>query len=312
MATSDSGSQANEPVLIETDSAETDASEVQSGRRGRIEASGGQGVRWAVAGGVIAVLLVVLAFAAGLFDFDDEAVRQEARRRVVSDLELQGVRLEPVRLDQLPSDRPGDSEATLVTLADEHLNGGVVDGALLEQLEQLGPLVVSLAQTQVTARGIGPIVSQPEVWGLSLLGTGIDDGSLSVLEGREQLRLLSLERTAVSDQGLVHLSQLTGLRQLYLTGTRVTDDGLDQLAGLTRLESLKLGGTEIGDEGLVCVARLPRLKYLTLDRTRVTDAAIPVLAEIQSLEFLNLQGTWVTTAGIKTLRDALPECRIEY
>jgi len=312
MSSSESGSQASEPVSTEPEALEADLAEVQGGRQGRIESTRGRAGRAAMAGGAIAVLLVVLGVAVWLLGSDDEAARAEARRRVVSALELRGVRLEPVRPDQLPSDRPGDSQVTKVTLADEHLSGGAVDRALLAQLEELGPRVVSLAQTEVTASGIGSVVSQPEVWGLSLLGTGIDDGSLSVLEGHLQLRLLSLERTAVSDQGLVHLSQLTGLRQLYLTGTRVTNDGLDQLAGLTRLESLKLGGTEIGDDGLVCLARLPRLKYLTLDRTRVTDAAIPLLAEIQSLVFLDLHGTWVTSDGITTLREALPECRIEY
>ena len=315
MASNDSGSQANEPVSTETDIAkadvaETGMAEASRGRQGRIESTRGRARQLAMVGGVIAVL--VLGLVIWLLGFDDEAAREAARRRAVSALELQGVRLEPVRPDQLASDRPADKDATLVTLADEHLKGGVVDLDLLRQLGELGPLVVSLAQTDVTARGIGPGVSQPGVWGLSLLGTGIDDGSLAALEGRLQLRLLSLERTAVSDPGLAHLVQLTGLRHLYLTGTRVTNEGIDQISGLTRLESLKLGGTEIGDDGLVSLARLPRLKYLTLDRTRVTDAGIPVLAEIRSLEFLDLHGTWVTSDGIQTLRDALPECRIEY
>jgi len=311
MPTSDSGSQLNEAVSTEPDSGVD-----HGGRQGRIQATRGKRGRLVTAG-LVAVLLVAIAVTTGLFDFDQAAARAEARRRAVSALELQGVRLEPVHPVQLQmlSDDARDSEAsrvTQVTLADEHLTNGRVDGALLGQLESLGPLVVSLAQTAVSASGIGPVVSQPDVWGLSLLGTGIDDGALSVLEGRQQLRLLSLERTAVSDQGLVHLKQLRGLRQLYLTGTRVTSDGLDQLAGLTRLESVKLGGTEIGDDGLVPLARLPRLKYLTLDRTRVTDGGIPVLAEIRSLEFLDLHGTWVTSNGIKILQDALPDCRIEH
>jgi len=284
-----------------------DSSNGHGGRQGRIEATPGRRGRVVVASGLVFVLLVVVAITCGLFDRDDEAARAEVRRRTVSALELQGVRLGPVRADQLDN-----SEATLVTLVDEHITNGRVDGELLKQLEELGPQVVSLAQTEVMAEGIGPVVSQPQVWGLSLLGTGIDDDSLSVLEGRLQLRLLSLERTAISDRGLVHLNRLAGLRQLYLTGTRVTNAGLGQLAGLTRLESIKLGGTEIGDDGLVTLARLPRLKYLTLDRTRVTDAGIPVLAEIESLEFLDLHGTWITGKGVETLRGALPECRVEY
>ena len=286
--------------------------EVSSGRQGRIVASRGNRGRRVAAGVLIVLLLAVISVTSGLFDVDDEAVRAEARRRIESALELQGVKLKPVRSHELAAETPVGSEATLVRLADEHLKNGRVVTTLLEQLSGLGPLVVNLAQTSVSSDGIEPIVSRPDVLGLILLGTGIDDESLSSLRGRFQLRTLSLERTAVSDQGLSHLSRLTGLRQLYLTGTRITDEGLARLADLTRLESVKLGDTEIGDAGLVSLARLPRLKFLSLDRTRVTDAGVPVLAEIQSLEFLDLHSTWVTDEGIKRLRDALPGCRVEH
>ena len=318
MATSESGSELTESDAVDQSDAGQSAASVsdsvgsQSGRSGQIRATRGESVRrwWSV--GVLAAFLIVLAVMVALFDSDDAAVRAELRRRAVSELELQGVGLEPVRPDQHTGADTDEFEATLVTLSDEHLDNGVVATRLLEHLDALGPQVVSVAQTEISDRGIGEVLARREVWGLSLLGTGIDDGSLSVLEGRGRLRLLSLERTAVSDPGLVHLSQLTGLRHLYLTGTRVTGDGLDQLAHLTRLESLKLGGTDIGDLGLVPLARLPRLKHLTLDRTRITDAGVPVLAEIRSLEYLDLHATWVTVEGIRILRDALPGCRIEY
>lgn len=286
--------------------------EVSSGRQGRIVASRGHRGRGMAAVVLVVLLLAVILVTTGLFDVDDEAARAETRRRVESALELQGVKVKPVRSHQLATETPAGSEATLVRLADEHLENGRVVTALLEQLTDLGPLVVNLAQTSVSGDGIEPIVSRPDVLGLILLGTGIDDESLASLRGRAQLRTLSLERTAVSDQGLSHLSRLTGLRQLYLTGTRITGEGLDRLADLTRLESVKLGDTEVGDAGLVSLARLPRLKFLSLDRTRVTDAGVPVLAEIRSLEFLDLHSTWVTDEGIMRLRKALPGCRIEH
>ena len=286
--------------------------EVPGGRPGRIVASHVHRGRRVAAAGLVVLLLAVISITTGLFDIDDEAARAEARRRIESALELQGVKLKPIRPHQLAAETQGGGEVTLVRLADEHLENGRVTAALLKQLADLGPLVINLAQTSVSGDGIETIVSRPDVLGLILLGTGIDDESLAALRGRFQLKTLSLERTGVSDQGLVHLSRLTGLRQLYLTGTRITDDGLGQLADLTRLESVKLGDTEIGDTGLVSLARLPRLKFLSLDRTRVTDAGVPVLAEIRSLEFLDLHGTWVTDDGIKRLRDALPGCRIEY
>ena len=175
-----------------------DSSDGHGGRRGRIEATPGRRGRVVVASGLVFVLLVVVAITCGLFDRDDEAARAEVRRRAVSALELQGVRLGPVRADQLDN-----SEATLVTLVDEHITNGRVDGELLKQLEELGPQVVSLAQTEVMAEGIGPVVSQPQVWGLSLLGTGIDDDSLSVLEGRLQLRLCLLYTSPSPRDGLL-------------------------------------------------------------------------------------------------------------
>ncbi len=316
------------PGETTADSSETTG----AGRQGRIQSDSGGARRVAAVVGLVCLLTAAIGLAR-LFWSEDPEARADARRRVLSALELDGVGLEPVRPGQVgaavPSAPGGDlgqkpggtaddraeavgRSAMEVTLSDEHLDGGRVKPDLLAMISEIGPRYLTLAQTQIDADGIRPIVSETDVRGLSLLGTGVDDMALSGLANQGHLRLLSLERTAVSDRGLGHIDGLSGLRQLYLTGTRITDDGLVVLGGLTRLESVKLGATEIGDAGLVVLARLPRLKYLALDRTRVTDAGVPVLEVIDSLRFLDLQETWITADGVKRLKRALPECRIVH
>ncbi len=281
--------------------------EPRGGRHGRIQIS--RRIPWRVLGILPAglVLIVGILVAVGVIETGDaKAKHEEILRRTTSALELAGVKLKPVRGEQL------GTAAIQATFANEHLRGGRLEPSLLEQVKSLGPVVFSLAQTDIADEGLRIVAGQPGVLGLSLLGTGISDRGLAAVVAASDLRLLSLERTAVSDEGLRHIAGLTGLRQLYLTGTRVSGEGLAPLLKLTRLEAVKLGGTEVGDGGLAVLARLPRLKHLALDRTRITDAGVPVLAGIESLEFLDLHGTWVSVDGVQKLRDALPNCRIEH
>lgn len=250
---------------------------------------------------IVAVVMAVWLFGAG----EDPAVAAARRRKTVAELELLGLEIERVREERL------GLAALQAELTDEHLTENGIEPQILQKLNQLGPLVLSLPQTSIRDRGLASLATCPDLVGVSLLGTSITDTGLQGLLELPRLQMVAVERTAVSDAGLTHLARCGQLRQLYLGSTRVTDLGLEQLSGLKQLEALKLSGTEVGDRGLVALADLPRLKYLTLDQTRVTDAGIPVLAVIKSLEFVDLQGTWVSEAGVQVLSEALPNCRIE-
>ena len=83
-----------------------------------------------------------------------------------------------------------------------------------------------------------------------LIGPGITDDGLKVLEKLNSLHTLHLIRTEVTDVGLEYLEKHTDLKELYLHRVRGTDAGLRHLEGLTRLEVLFLTGPQVGDDGL--------------------------------------------------------------
>jgi hypothetical protein len=119
-------------------------------------------------------------------------------------------------------------------------------------------------------------------------------------------------RTTVTDAGLVNLRGLTELRALELPGPGVTDAGLENLKGLTRLKSLRLTGTKITDAGIVNLKGLPELQQLDLSMTNITDAGLVSIKGLANLRKLSLTGTNVTAAAVEDVRQALPNCAIDF
>ncbi|TWT39507.1 protein kinase domain-containing protein [Blastopirellula retiformator] len=54
------------------------------------------------------------------------------------------------------------------------------------------------------------------------------------------------------------------------------------------------------------------LRKLTLQFPQVTDAAVPVLSQLQQLTELDLRETAISPQGYEQLKQALPDCKIEY
>ncbi len=81
---------------------------------------------------------------------------------------------------------------------------------------------------------------------------------------------------------------MSNLQVLALNGTQITDAGLVHLQNLIALEELHLSWTEIIDVGLVYLHKLKNLRSLDLDYTKVSDA------------------------GIAAVKQALPDCRIDW
>lgn len=120
-----------------------------------------------------------------------------------------------------------------------------------------------------------------------------------------------LHDTQLTDTGLQCLEGLTRLQYLDLEGTNIGDAGLEHLAGLTHLEVLSLDGTSITDARLEHLKGLINLVLLSLDSTQVSDAGLEHLRGL-GLQMLILENTHVTPEGVKKLREALPNCEIEY
>jgi hypothetical protein len=116
-----------------------------------------------------------------------------------------------------------------------------------------------------------------------------------------------------ADYEMDHLKVLPQLQQLVLDSTEVTDAGLKNLAALPRLQRLLFGGgghefTRLGDDNL---------KSLTLIRTmapgtKVTDDGLEYLVRLTGLQELLLGGTQITEQSVKKLRQALPNCQIQW
>ncbi len=107
-----------------------------------------------------------------------------------------------------------------------------------------------------------------------------------------------------------HLEALPNLERLDLSDTQ--DARLEHLKRLTELKTLVLHGTQVTDAGLVHLKGLTKLEELILWHTGVTDAGLIHLKGLTNLEYLQLGCTQVSDDGVKQLRQALPDCYIEY
>lgn len=138
------------------------------------------------------------------------------------------------------------------------------------------------------------------------------DAAMVHLKALKQLRELDLGYSDITDAGLACIENATELRTICLYGTKVTDGGLSYLYRMDKLETLVLASSNFSDAGLEYVGKLHSLKLLNLNGARVTDAGLKHLYGLKSLQELMLYGTKVTTSAVEKLRQALPNCKIEW
>ena len=144
---------------------------------------------------------------------------------------------------------------------------------------------------------------------LSLWGTGVTDVGLQALSPLGGLRHLTVSRKT-GDAAMPFLAELGRLRELNLSGSSVTDAGLGRLAGAPSLMRLSLWDTRVTDAGLRHLQELPSLVELELGATAITDQGLAELA-VLPLRRLSLCDALVSLEGLRTLREALPGCRVE-
>jgi len=105
----------------------------------------------------------------------------------------------------------------------------VKDGHLapLTDIKNLSEL--DLANTQITAAGLGHIKGNKNLTKLSLANTSIDDAALKQIEGLTNLMSLNLYNTKVTDAGLASLKNMKFLRKVYAWQSGVTEKGAAEL-----------------------------------------------------------------------------------
>jgi hypothetical protein len=130
---------------------------------------------------------------------------------------------------------------------------------------------------------------------------------------------------------------------MLLVGKKVTNSMICELQRLPRLESFTTIGMDLDDDGLANICRIKHLKSLSLHLVQVTNAGLEHLQDLPKLESLEifdnpasgvksliddqslgclerlrglkkliLNGTRVTEAGATRLRQALPNCNVEW
>jgi hypothetical protein len=140
----------------------------------------------------------------------------------------------------------------------------------------------------------------------------ITDADLKHLETLIRLQTLVLDGTQVTDAGLEHLNGMKHLQSLHLDNTTVTDAGLEHLKRMAELQHLSLVRTKVTDVGLESLKGLPQLNELILEGTQITDAGLVHLRGLTNLQLLDLRATTCTQPGVTALQMAMPNCKIMY
>ena len=111
------------------------------------------------------------------------------------------------------------------------LTGEGVDDTALRHIGECAGLrrLSIMFATEPSDGGISSLSSLRHLESLTLSNTQISDRSLGPLLELENLRKLSLDGTGVSDASIQSLSQLEGLEELALGGTLVSDEGISRL-----------------------------------------------------------------------------------
>jgi hypothetical protein len=127
---------------------------------------------------------------------------------------------------------------------------------------------------------------------------------ITLLANFTQLRTLYLGDNKIAD--ISPLANLTSLTHLSLSSNPVTD--LTPLGKLTNLESLTLAGFVTSD--ITVLRTLTNLKRLTVMSDHVTSL-VPIM-NLMHLESMSLAGEKLTHQQIRTIRAALPNCRVFF
>jgi len=209
--------------------------------------------------------------------------------------------------------------------------GGIntqVDDAWLKRLRDLTTVTkLSLANCEVSGRGLQHVATMTHLEELNLTLTPVTDADLKPLGALTRLRVLGLASsqcsgtgfeylrplkdlqnvnfhyTPLNDAGLEQIAQVGKLQRLWMAHTHFTDQGARHLARLKYLKRLGIGSTDKASSGkaLAAAVKLPLEELDLLDR-QCTDQAIAFAAQIPTLWRLNVShGPQVTDAAIRDI-----------
>ena len=128
--------------------------------------------------------------------------------------------------------------------------------------------------------------------------------TLGPLEHLKDLRTLDVSGNQITT--LEPMSKLLRAESLNFSKNKITN--IRPLANLRALELLNLNDNIISD--IAPIAQLTEIKILYLERNRITN--VTALAGLQRLELVSLGGNPIPRSEVELLREALPNCRIDF
>jgi Leucine-rich repeat (LRR) protein len=189
-------------------------------------------------------------------------------------------------------------------------NNGVSDDGLRHIGDLTGMQNLFLDDTKITDSGLVHLRRLALLESLDLSGTNITDKGLAHLKNLTKLRYLTLSGTDIGDCGLAHLQNLKSIERLWLGETFVGDAGLKYLKGLCSLRDLVLMHTYVTGKGLGHLKQLKSLRYLYLSGTDIGEEGAGHLKDMTWLQQLQIDDRAASPEQIRSLRDALPDCRL--
>jgi Leucine-rich repeat (LRR) protein len=161
-------------------------------------------------------------------------------------------------------------------------------------------------------QGLDALQEQATIKELSLQGTNLEGRTTEPLGTMKNLERLDLGGTSLTGEVLTHLQAVRTLRSLVLDQCEVVDRDLRAFEDFAPIDSLSLAKTSVTDRGVETLASLPGLKDLSLEGTSITTGSAERLSRMKQLRRLNLKETTLGKAReLASLKEALPECRIE-
>jgi hypothetical protein len=162
--------------------------------------------------------------------------------------------------------------------------------APLPKLQHLKLLELSGARSE----HLSHVVRMQQLPALGLIGAGIEEKDLRLLQQMPNLKSLRLEWVPVSSEGLTHLSKLPNLEALGIRcqdfkSISLSDSDLQVLQKFPELRDLSLEHCSISAVGIAHLRHAKNLRFLKIECESVTEDCVTELSQLTNLEELDLR-----------------------
>ena len=154
--------------------------------------------------------------------------------------------------------------------------------------------------TAATDSELGSYTYLTTVTELSLANTQITDKGLSHLQNFQALKSLDLSNTKITDAGLEELKDLENLEHLSIAGTRISPSKIPELLRSSRLTSIDVSNLGLDDEFVTYLRRNYRYPFsISVRNNFISDTGLKELWFHDPMVFtkLDLSGTNIDGSG---------------